>query len=733
MRSEVRSTIRANACYLWLALITGGGLLLRLWLWWRVPIHQPANDEVEYLQVAHDLIAGRGWVFYEQYHWLRAPLYPLFLAGSLLLGGEELRWAALPNIAVSTLTIPLFYLLGHAVVLPAEPTPEDQSRAQRTGLFAAAICAMLLPFATFASLWMSETLFTALFAGALLMLLRWARRPALPIAALAGLLLGLASLTRSAPLAAMPLLLSWMAWVGWQAGALRRHLLCAAICLLMTLATVAPWTIRNWLAYGHFIPVETGLSFNLWAFYEPREDLDTIFRTLERIPNPGERSDYATAKGLARLQEDPSIIPRRMGVNWFYLWHINPTEDRFLQESYHADVPGDLFVLALLLDDGLYLLVVAGGLAGLLLTRRSPPKILLVGWLVYIILVTLLTHSEGRYRQFLHPALIPFAAASWSGGWWRQAHRGRRVAAVGLGLFALYPLGSYPYSWARANLERAWFEIEGDRAMERGDYGAAQRAYRDAVRSDPRSADILLKMGLSLDRAGDLAGAIKAYGEAAALRPAYIASSARLGDALRRAGEDEAARTAFSGFYSDPGEISDWGWEHLRSPAPARLEIGDRMDSGFVHGMYNGERIEGRNVRWTSEQAALRLAGHPGGSLVHVRLAAPRPDGRPVTARLCVDSSPCQTIVAGAQWRTYELLVPPACDGRPVCDQADRPATIEVTFFAPTFSPANTVFAEHQNDPTKVDTRHLGLLIDDAVSEPLREEHDGWDEEAGGR
>src|ERR671939_346285 len=82
----------------WLALILTAGLLFRLWLWWRVPVHQPANDEVEYLQVARDLVAGRGWVFYQHYDWLRAPLYPLFLAGSMAAAGGNLRWAALPNI-----------------------------------------------------------------------------------------------------------------------------------------------------------------------------------------------------------------------------------------------------------------------------------------------------------------------------------------------------------------------------------------------------------------------------------------------------------------------------------------------------------------------------------------------------------------------------------------------------------------------------------------------------------
>lgn len=718
---RARSRLRTGSRYLWLALITGTGLLFRLWLWWRVPFHQPANDEFEYLRVASDLIAGRGWVFYEHYHWLRAPLYPIFLAGSLLISGQDLRWAALPNIALSTMTIPLFYLLGRSLVLPANPTPEDISRATRTGIVASVICALLLPFATFASLWMSETLFTALFAGALILLLRWRRQPHLKIAAAAGLLLGLAILTRSAPLAALPLLLLWMLWGSWR-DMWRRRLLGITLCLLVTGLTIVPWTIRNWIAYGHFIPVETGLSYNLWAFNEPREDMDTIFRMLESIPNPGERADYATAKGIARLREDPSIILRRVEFNWFYLWHVNPIEDRFLQESYSQDVPGDLFVLALLLDDGLYLLIMASALAGMLLMPRRAARLLFAGWLVYIITVTLLTHSEGRYRQFLFPALIPLAAVGWGSGWWPTVSQRRRVAAVGFGLLVLLPLNSYPYEWAGTNLGRAWFESVGDRAMRRGDYFSAQRAYQRGAGIDPNSADILLKAGLAFDRAGDLASAIKAYGEAAALKPTYIPTSARLGDALRRAGQEEGARAAFLGFYSDPLQISDWAWEHLQSPADQLLEIGDGLDAGFVQGMYKGETVDHRNVRWTSEQAALRLAAHGNGSLVRLRLAAPRPDGRPVIVQVCLDGGACQTLEAGAQWRTVELLAPPLCRAQPHCASDGPPATLKVTIAAPAFSPARTLVAKSQASSTTSDTRRLGVLLDYALSIPIGDE-----------
>src|SRR5215218_423085 len=135
-------------------------LALRL-LVWSQPLHQLANDEVEYVTVARDLLAGRGWQFYEHYHWLRAPLYPLFLAGSLWLAGgdpspglstislgfaQALHLAALPNIALSGATVYLTYHLALTLF----------GRRRSVALLAAVFSAVLWTLATFAGLYMSE-------------------------------------------------------------------------------------------------------------------------------------------------------------------------------------------------------------------------------------------------------------------------------------------------------------------------------------------------------------------------------------------------------------------------------------------------------------------------------------------------------------------------------------------------------------------------------------------------
>ncbi|WP_026370461.1 tetratricopeptide repeat protein [Kallotenue papyrolyticum] len=676
-----------------LIVIVAVGLALRLGLWLHTPIHQPANDETEYLPVARDLLAGRGWVFYERYHWLRAPLYPLWLAASLWLAGGDLRWAALPNIALSALTIPLLYLLGRQL------GPADARRAEQVGLLAAAAGALLLTLATFASLWMSETLFTALFLLTLLALLRYDRQPQTRWALAAGVLFGLATLTRSLPLLTLPLVVLWLVWGRHRERRVLRH---AAGFALAAALTIAPWTLRNALAYGAFIPVETGLSFNLWMFNEPREDWDTIFRTLEAIPNPAARADYATAKGLARLREDPAILLRKLDPNWTYLWMIKPIEDRFLLPTYYADVGFGRFLLALILDDALYLAIAVLGIAGLWAAPADRRKALLGGWVAYALGVILLTHGEMRYRHFFFPVLIPYAA--WLLVGLRASPPLRRALRIWLGLalalalLARPVLGFYEYRWAWRNLSRGWAVLQAELAERRGDDLAAIANYHTAIRRAPGTVDARIALARLLLRRGMTASAVATLEQARAQTPSYARLNVWRGEAYRRSGQLTAAREAFKGYYNYETELLQIAWDELQeSPPPATLDVGGGLDFGFVHGLYAAEQLAGRSMRWSGARAELRLAGTTQGGVVSLTLAAPRPDGLAVPLRICA-AEQCVHLTIDAVWRTVRLLAPPGSETR-------------VTLTVPTFRPRDL-------QPDSPDDRQLGVAIDGALVRP---------------
>jgi tetratricopeptide (TPR) repeat protein len=488
--------------------------------------------------------------------------------------------------------------------------------------------------------------------------------------------------------------------------------------VLCSLLVILPWTIRNYLAYGRPILVETGLSFNLWFFSDPHESNDEIYRTLRSIPNPAIRADYATAKGLARLRAEPDILLRNIRLNWSRLLEADTIEDRFIQESYYSDIGLPLFATALIFDDALYILLLLAGVAGLMLCwpgRRlaafNTPWWLLVSWLLYVIVAVLVTHGEPRYRHFLHPVLIPYAA-------WMLAHRqaGKAVKQPGsltprpvvrlpsARMFSLLVVGvlwamilntalrAYPWPWAGQNLVRGWHVLRGDIAWAAGDRSAALRAYEHATNT-VETPDGWLRRGDAARALGDRAAALRAYRNAAHLTPPYIAASVRLGDLLRELGDTHAAREAFEGQYADQQQVVDWSWRHLRPPPTSTLDVGDGLDFGYISGVYPAETLAGETARWTDGRATLRL-GSVAQRLVLVRLllAAPRPTNTAVQAQVCA-AGQCWPLEVAPVWRFYTLPFA-AAPGQP----------LEVEIVSQTFRP-------HDQNPASADDRMLGVVI----------------------
>jgi tetratricopeptide (TPR) repeat protein len=701
---------------IFLVIILAFALGLRLLLWSQ-PLHEPANDEVEYITVARDLLEGRGWSFYEQYHWLRAPLYPLFLAASWRLAGDDgwpyatraLHLAALPNILLSVVSVYLTYALTMRLV--------DH---RRSALLAALIAAVLWTNATFASLYMSETLFTVLLQIGLLSLVQVSNQQPMAkrwlLISVAGAALGLAALTRSLALLFLPIAALWLAFQVSRrnpSSDVRRRLtaplLAATLLLLNAGMVIAPWTIRNYQAYGGFILIETGLSYNLWVFNEPREDRDTIHRILEGISNPVERSNYATARGLERLREDPAIMVRKLWPNWVFLARVKPIQDRFLMEHYVADVDLPLFVAALIFDDLLYLLIATGAIIALVHAVRIrntvsnqqfdqscrlpvAPAALCLLWIGYAIATMLLTHGEARYRHFLFPTLIPYAAWTFTTLTQRIACFERRrllMIAPLVCIFLWTVLTAYPWSWAGENLARGSHALIGDAWMALGAPDRAARAYLSAL-SVKATPDGWLRLGQAHLARGEIAQARIAYRAAWDASRVYFIASARLGDLERSLGNLDEARRAFAGYYADEQRVTDWSWRMLGRDPPSSLDVGDGLDFGYVGGVYPAEELQGVRARWSAGRALLRLGSATTNTqaLLTLRLAAPHPDRNVVPAHICVDGT-CRSISLSADWRTCTFIL----------DIRDRPAlTVEV--HTPTF--------------TAADGRRLGVLIDRA-------------------
>jgi len=292
----------------WLLLLAlGVGLALRVVLWGKLPRAGLVGDEAEYLAAGDWLALGRGFAWHTQYFWTRAPLYPLFLAAHIAAFGRAVGPIFASQSLLSLVNVGLVYALARQV-----------SGSKRAAGLAALGTALYLPLASYGQLLLSETLFISLLLGALLALGAWVRqsrpRGRLGLIGAAGVLLGLATLTRGLTLGFVPLTGLWMLGVALGAGGQRpgRAVAGAGALLLAWGLTVFPWTIYASRTYGGPVLVDTTGAFNLLlgartAFDGERDEAATRNFVLALLPVPGRSQDERTALLAPRRAADGSL------------------------------------------------------------------------------------------------------------------------------------------------------------------------------------------------------------------------------------------------------------------------------------------------------------------------------------------------------------------------------------------------------------------------------------------
>ncbi|NJN68076.1 MAG: phospholipid carrier-dependent glycosyltransferase [Chloroflexaceae bacterium] len=260
-----------------LLLILGVGFGLRLgWLWFQGNASF-VLDEQEYVEIAQALRRGGYLGEVDDGRWIRPPLFPLWLAFTFG-PGNHLLLARSGQVVLGVVLIYLFYrltLLAWGDV--------------RSALVCAALAALSLPLIVFSTYLMAEMLLLVLLCGLLLVLLALARGSGYRLATLAGVLLGLALLTKPIALAAIPATLGAVlaGQPHWHQRV--RHLV---VLLVGAAVVLAPWAVRNRLVYDRFIPLDTTGGYNLWIGNRPPGQGGAIFEETMRTayPNPADRS-----------------------------------------------------------------------------------------------------------------------------------------------------------------------------------------------------------------------------------------------------------------------------------------------------------------------------------------------------------------------------------------------------------------------------------------------------------
>ncbi|CAN5375947.1 glycosyltransferase family 39 protein [soil metagenome] len=228
---------------------------LRLALMWVMP-QQPMSDGLWYMDRAHEM--ARGMDFQEQGRptafW---PVgYPAALAASMVVTGPSLFGPMLLNLIAAAAILALIFRFG--TLLGMNPL----------GVRIAGLLYALYPaHIAYTGQTFSETVSTALLMAAFATMI--AGRARFWALVGAGLLFGAATLMRAqvmyfpiGALVAMALCLSDFGWRGFARALLPVHLAIAAV--------VLPWSIRNTVEMGAFIPVSTNGGIALFTGNNPR-------------------------------------------------------------------------------------------------------------------------------------------------------------------------------------------------------------------------------------------------------------------------------------------------------------------------------------------------------------------------------------------------------------------------------------------------------------------------------
>jgi 4-amino-4-deoxy-L-arabinose transferase-like glycosyltransferase len=379
------------------------------------------DDALLYQAAASNLAEGQGFsqlLGGPTAHW--PPGFPFLVSLLYQVFGTHVKLGLALNVGLGTLTAGLLYLLAR----------EAMGRA--AGLVAGVSFAILPAPIFFTGLFLAETTFIFMLVGFLALALFLPDRRSTPV--VLGVAAGLAALTKGEGvlLPVIPLAM----W--WGQAARRDWLARAALLLVATALTIAPWTVRNAIEMDAFIPVSTNASTTLWSGHNSEANGGPTYAPpdlLARIPKglDSTENEVAEARLLRREavhwairnpHKELGLIPRKLlqlanaSSNVFGIW-FNAEGDRQLGTS-------SLLVFSVLADafDYFLLLVTIAALVligGRRLWRFHP---LMRGVLAYLaaslVIYGFVYYGQFRYRLPMEPLMILVATPLIVGVWQRR-------------------------------------------------------------------------------------------------------------------------------------------------------------------------------------------------------------------------------------------------------------------------------------------------------------------------
>ena len=392
-----------------LAVLTAVALALRVAYLLLEPACALTGDEPSWIEIGRRI--GRPAVAFSP---LRSdlvfypPVYPYFV-GALFRAFGTMRAVLWAQVVLGALLVPV---VGRAGAL---------AFGRRAGLLAAAITAFYPELLWYPAHYWSETLFLLLLWGAIERTLAADARGSRGTAAVAGLLWGLATLTRELSLYLVPIVALWMVWPRAGAGGPPRARTIrdltpamgrAAVLVLATVLTVAPWTIRNAIVLRAFIPVSTMGGLNLWQGNTTLTHLQ-IYEVLATKGGAVEQDRYCREMARETIAaRQPAWIFEKLVEQMPEFWKAgSEVLDHLVGREACGPLPAARLVSIELLVVLPYLAVLGLFLVGLVRLRFSG-----AAWLLLLLLAAynaahVVAYATTRFRLPVLPIVFMVAAA----------------------------------------------------------------------------------------------------------------------------------------------------------------------------------------------------------------------------------------------------------------------------------------------------------------------------------
>jgi 4-amino-4-deoxy-L-arabinose transferase-like glycosyltransferase len=391
-----------------LLLVVGGAFALRLaYALLLAPDVRGLGDDAFYRLASLQLADGLGYVGgldvfvtgEQRATALHPPLYPLALSGLARLGARDVDGQRLIGVGAGTATVLLVGLIGRRL------------GGARAGIAAAGLCAVYPAFVAADGALMSESLFGALVAGAVLQTLRLLHSPSVLGTALLGLTVGAAALTRSEGL----LLVALLAVPVLVAAPGRRVVTLTALVATAALA-IAPWVLRNWREFDQPVFSTNEGSTIAGANCEPAyfgEEIGgfvtSCLDAVEGGEDEAERSDLFRAHGLrfVRAHERRAVVVA--GVRVLRVWGLYDPLDQTNLDGRDRDLQ----------EVGLYAFwpLLIGGIAGAVVLWRRRDRLalsVLMAPPVVATLTAIATYGLLRLRHVAEVSLLVLAGLALS-------------------------------------------------------------------------------------------------------------------------------------------------------------------------------------------------------------------------------------------------------------------------------------------------------------------------------